>query len=137
MSSIPTRRTFMREYTRVARTHASGREVVAYRFIDELAIDESAGSVHFFQLDPRVVLLEDLFVRRAIECHAVSADLAHADAVAPAAAEDAHADDRAACVSLDVEGEQAVAQAEQRAQPQRRDAAACGGADDFGGHRAF
>src|SRR3954452_11922208 len=77
-------------------------------------------SIPAAQLDARVVLLQNLVVRRAVERHPVGADLAHADAVAPAAAEEGHADYRAARVALDVVPEQAVAKPEQRAQAQCR-----------------
>ena len=71
------------------------------------------------QLDALVVLLENLFERRAFHRHAVGAHLTHPHAVAPAAAVQRHAEDRAASVALDVEREQAVAQTEERAKPQR------------------
>src|SRR5437899_2940956 len=73
-------------------------------------------SVQFLQLDSAVVLLQDLFVARPVERHAVGADLAHAHAMSPAAAIEHHSEDRAGSVPLDIEGKKAVAQAEQCAQ---------------------
>ena len=68
------------------------------------------GSIQLLQRDPRVVLLQNLLIRRPRQRHPVGAHLAHADAVPPAAAEERRADDRAGRVALDVVREQAVAQ---------------------------
>src|SRR5438128_8889778 len=67
----------------------------------------AGSSVELFQLDPFVVLLQDLLVRRPVQRHAERTDLAHADAVSPAAAEERHAEHAAGGVALDVEREQA------------------------------
>src|SRR3569832_1513712 len=75
--------------------------------------DKTVGSIRPLQLDPLVILLEDLLIRRPVQRHSVGADLAHADAVAPAAAEKRHAEDDACGVPLDVVREQTVPQAEQ------------------------
>src|SRR6185436_2140017 len=41
------------------------------------------GSVQLSQLDPLVILLENLLVRRTIQGHSVGPDLAHPDPVSP------------------------------------------------------
>ena len=89
-------------------------------------------TIKLLQLDALVVLLQDLFVRRAVQRHAVGAHLAHADAVAPAAAVERHADDGARGVALDVEREQAVAQRRAACAAGARHGPAAGRTDDFG-----
>src|SRR5688572_260107 len=95
------------------------------------------GSIELLQLDPFVVLLENLFIRRAVERHAERADLAHAHAVTPAAAEERHADHVAGGIALDVEREQAVAETEQGAEAQRGNRPAPARADNLSGDLAL
>ena len=67
------------------------------------------------ELNTRVVRFENSFRRPALPGEAVCADLAHADAVAPAAADEIEAGNSAALVVLAIDDEELFAQAERGA----------------------
>src|SRR6266850_6251873 len=93
--------------------------------------------IQLLQFDTFVIFLENLFVRGAFQSHPISANLAHADAVAPATAVKRHADDFAARVPLGIEIEEAVTETKQCAETKRADGSAAIRADDFSAHRTL
>ena len=83
------------------------------------------------QLDPRVVLLQDLVKLGALQRHSIRADLTHPDAVAPTLAIERHADEVTARITLFIEIYKTVSQREQRPEPQGPQAGAAGCSDNF------
>src|SRR5438552_19185398 len=88
-------------------------------------------SIQLLQVNSLVILFQYLFIRRAVQGHALSANLAHADAVPPTASVKRDAQNVALGVALDIEGQQAVALTEQCAQVKRANRLACVRADDI------
>src|SRR5262245_6357915 len=74
--------------------------------------------VQFLNFYSLVILLQDLFVGRAIMGHPKGSDLAHTHAVAPSATVKRHPNDVAGRISLDVKVEQTVSQSQQRSKPE-------------------
>src|SRR5215207_181830 len=87
--------------------------------------------VELGQVDARVVRLQNFFVRHAGAGHAEGADLAEADAVAPAAARDDEGVDAARLVVDAVDDEELFAQGQRGADASAADVRGAAGADDF------
>src|SRR4030095_2332089 len=74
--------------------------------------------IHFLQVNPGVIGLQDLLIASAVHRHTVCSDLTHADAVSPPGTVERHADESPLSIPLFVKVEHAVSQSQQRAQPQ-------------------
>src|SRR6059036_2307167 len=88
-------------------------------------------SVELRDADARVKRLQDFVIREAGARKAVGPDLAHADAVAPAAAREGEAGDAARVVKRAVDDEELLAQAEGGADAAAAHVRRGGRADDF------
>src|SRR5262249_34581531 len=74
--------------------------------------------INLLDLDTLVILLQNLFIGSAVHGHAISAYLAHAHPVSPAAAVKHDAENLNLSGSLNIKREQAVAQAKQCPEPE-------------------
>src|SRR6266550_6242577 len=68
-------------------------------------------------LNARVIRLQNLFVSEALFCQSISADLAHADTMAPAASAKHKLADTTVVVILAINDEELFAQAQRRSNP--------------------
>src|SRR5258707_9317312 len=92
---------------------------------------DTRGSIHLRQFDAGVIGLQNLFRAEALPGQTVSADLAHAHAMAPAASgEDKSGDAIAAGVDA-IENEELFAQTQRRTNPSTAHVTGALGADNF------
>src|SRR6266480_840195 len=77
----------------------------------------SDGNLGCGNLDARVIRLQNLFVSEALFCQSISADLAHADTMAPAASAKHKLADTTVVVILAINDEELFAQAQRRSNP--------------------
>src|SRR5262252_5455420 len=93
--------------------------VMSYQFsVYSELITQTHNSIQFLQLNALVVFPQNLIICRAVQRHAISANLAHTDAMTPAATVERHAKHFALRVPFDIEGEETVSQTQQRTKTQ-------------------